>query len=399
MKYKIVVDKQSRTNPSAEKKEYIIDIEELRFKGDIYDSLVITKDEDYVMRRLKLTEFYLLEELEEPIKEPLENINIELFKGNNYIYLIDMTGNKFYAEYLIDNEFNDIYVTLNQMHSAINQSASEVEIAVNQKLTSYPTTEEMNSAINVKANEINLEVSKKVNDEDLTGANISLRINNDTSEVKIKADKININGVVSANENFKIETDGSMKCKNAEITGGKIKLGSSDTYNSFEIGERVGYQNPFTRMNGKEMEIFDSEQDCQVIVSASDKQIYIADKINQGGGQTTFIKPSGITTPELTQTSLEAQKKNFEKLQDSALEIIKNIDIYKYNLKGEEDTDKKHIGFVIGDKYKYSEEITSNDNTGVDLYSFISLCCKAIQEQQEHIQKLQSKIEELEARR
>ena len=38
MKYKIVVDKQSRTNPSADKKEYIIDIEELRFKGNIYDS-------------------------------------------------------------------------------------------------------------------------------------------------------------------------------------------------------------------------------------------------------------------------------------------------------------------------------------------------------------------------
>ena len=53
MKYKIVVDKQSRTNPSAEKKEYIIDIEELRFKGNVYDSLVITKDEDYVFTSYK----------------------------------------------------------------------------------------------------------------------------------------------------------------------------------------------------------------------------------------------------------------------------------------------------------------------------------------------------------
>ena len=78
MKYKIIVDKQSRTNPSADKKEYIIDIEELRFKGNVYDSLVITKDEDYVMRRLKLTEFYVLEELETPIKEaiPLSLIHI-----------------------------------------------------------------------------------------------------------------------------------------------------------------------------------------------------------------------------------------------------------------------------------------------------------------------------------
>jgi hypothetical protein len=252
MKYKIIVDKQSRTNPSAEKKEYIIDIEELRSKGDTYDSLVITKDEDYVMRRLKLTEFYVLEELETPKKEAIPSLNIELFEGDNYIYLIDMIGNKFYAEYLIKNEFNDIYVTLNQMHSAINQSAGEVEIAVNQKLTKYSTTEEMNAVIAAKSDEINLEVSKKVNNSELTGANISLRINNDTSEAKIKADKININGAISANGNFKIDTQGNMECNNGKFKGnifldnGKKVIGgdglltnlhfeTSDMYSGFSI--------------------------------------------------------------------------------------------------------------------------------------------------------------------
>ena len=224
MKYKIIVDKQSRTNPSSEKKEYVIDIEELRVKGDVYDSLVITKDEDYVMRRLSLSEYQVLTELETPIKEPLKDINIELFEGDNYIYLVDMVGNKFYAEYLIKNEFNDIYVTLNQMHSAINQSASEVEIAVNQKLTKYSTTEEMNAVIAAKSDEINLEVSKKVNDSELTGANLSLRINNDTSEAKIKADKININGAISANGNFKIDTQGNMECSNGKFNGGNLEL-------------------------------------------------------------------------------------------------------------------------------------------------------------------------------
>lgn len=398
MKYKIIVDKQSRTNPSNEKKEYEIDIEELRFKGNVYDSLVITKDEDYVLRRLKLTEFYVLEELEEPIKEPLKNINIELFEGDNYIYLIDMVGNKFYAEYLIKNEFNDIYVTLNQMHSAINQSASEVEIAVNQKLQSYSTTEEMNGAIDVKANEINLEVSKKVNDADLTGANISLRINNDTSEAKIEADKININGAISANGNFKVGTDGKVECTDITINGGTINLND-------------------TEGQGNEFQITDNSQTYKTMMGSSIFQMGFVDVLNEAGismttsemtnpaitvkdtaGRYTMIQGEGITTPKLTQTSLAEKKKNFEKFNSNALNIIKQIELYKYNLKGEEDTDKKHIGFVIGDKYKYSKEITSNDNTGVDLYSFVSVCCKAIQEQQEQINKLQSKIEKLEAR-
>ena len=159
MQYKIIVDKQSRTNPSSEKKEYVIDIEELRVKGDVYDSLVITKDEDYVMRRLSLSEYQVLTELETPIKEPLKDITIELFEGDNYIYLVDMVGNKFYAEYIVKNDFTDIYVTTNEMNSAINQTAQSIELSVNQKLTGYSTTEEMNSAITVKANEITSSVS------------------------------------------------------------------------------------------------------------------------------------------------------------------------------------------------------------------------------------------------
>lgn len=432
MKYKIIVDKQSRTNPSTEKKEYEVDIEELRFKGNVYDSLVITKDEAYVLRKLKLTDFCVLEELEEPIKQPLENINIELFKGNNYIYLIDMTGNKFYAEYLIDNEFNDIYVTLNQMNSAINQSANEVEIAVNQKLTKYSTTEEMNSAIDVKANEINTKVEKKVDEDIITGAYLILKINEDTSEAKLNADKIELSAndvlnllagnainltsknIAINSNNFNVSSTGAITLKSEDGTDGGATnfniIGDGAYANLKAYRNRILLNNQTAKINAG-MSIGDATNGVGatigvngisgtdfVSMSIEDEkgsaQIAVA-----GNGNYTYIKPSEIKTPKLTQTSLAEKKKNFEKFNSNALNIIKQIELYKYNLKGEEDTDKKHIGFVIGDKYKYSKEITSNDNTGVDLYSFISVCCKAIQEQQEQINKLQSKIEKLEARR
>ena len=107
MKYKIIVDKQSRINPSTEKREYEIDIAELHVRGEIYDSLVITKDEDYVMRRLQKNEYNVLNVLEEPVKEVIPDLNIELFEGDNYIYLLDIIGNKLYAEYLVKNDFTD----------------------------------------------------------------------------------------------------------------------------------------------------------------------------------------------------------------------------------------------------------------------------------------------------
>lgn len=216
MKYKIIVDKQSRKNPSSEKKEYIIDIEELRTKGDIYDSLIITKNEDYVIRRLSLSELQVLSVLEEPIKEALPNLNIELFEGDNYIYLSDMTGNKFYAEYIVKNEFTDMYVTNAEMNSAINQSASQIELNVNQKLTTYSTLEElenakdeaietskenvdnklknysttveMNSAINMKAESITSEVSKtySTKTETSTAKTEAIKSANSNTDDKLK---------------------------------------------------------------------------------------------------------------------------------------------------------------------------------------------------------------------
>lgn len=108
----------------------------------------------------------------------------------------------------------------------------------------------------------------------------------------------------------------------------------------------------------------------------------------------TSVKPEGIVTPVVTQTSREEDKKDFTKLEN-ALDIINGIDIYKYHLKSEEDTDKKHIGFVIGDKFKYKEEVTSKDNDGVDIYSFISVCCQAIKEQQAEIEELKNEINKL----
>ena len=115
-----------------------------------------------------------------------------------------------------------------------------------------------------------------------------------------------------------------------------------------------------------------------------------------GNGTTTSLKYDEVSSLKITQTSLQENKKNFEKLQDNALNILKTIDIYKYNLKNEKDTDKKHIGFVIGDKFNYSKEVTSLDNQGVDNYSFTSLCCKAIQELSTKVEELENKIKGME---
>ncbi len=106
-----------------------------------------------------------------------------------------------------------------------------------------------------------------------------------------------------------------------------------------------------------------------------------------------------IECVRLTQTSLEENKKNFKKLENNkALQIILDTDIYTYNLKDEDDKAKKHLGFVIGENYNYSQEITSEENNGVDNYSMISAAYGAIKELYLEIQQMKKEIKELKRR-
>lgn len=119
------------------------------------------------------------------------------------------------------------------------------------------------------------------------------------------------------------------------------------------------------------------------------------------GGGYTDITNNGITTPKVTQTSKESVKKNIEKYDEKALKIVENSDIYKYNYKYEDDTDKKHIGFVIGDKggnYKTPYEVISQDEEGIDSYTMTSILWKAVQELEEENKQLTERLEVLEGK-
>lgn len=262
----------------------------------------------------------------------------------------------------------------------------------------FATKVEMNSQFIQTENMFNLKLEEKLDGEDFTGANIVLAINNDVSSATIDADKISLNGKtinLTSNDikinstNFNVDTDGNMSCNNANITGGEINLSSSTNLPKITI----------TNPNDNNIKMKISSGIITGSNSSGRETVKIFGNIgaitlyDDYGQSSIFMTASDgqINCVSLTQTSKEQEKKNFEKFEN-ALDIIKDIDIYKYHLKDEKDIDKKHIGFVIGDKFNYSKEVTSKDNDGVDIYSFVSLCCQAIKEQQEQIEELKNEI-------
>lgn len=173
-----------------------------------------------------VTVYYVLAEPETIQLQPTE---IELFKGTNNIYTLDDLEPNMNITYLTDSKLNAQYAT----KSELKITEGRIESGINATLQEYSKTTEMRNIISQEVsestNQILLEVENKI-DEEVTGASILLKINEDTSSATINADKINLNGVVTANNTFKINIDGSM-----EATGGKIggwSITTDDIYNS-----------------------------------------------------------------------------------------------------------------------------------------------------------------------
>ena len=98
-----------------------------------------------------------------------------------------------------------------------------------------------------------------------------------------------------------------------------------------------------------------------------------------------------ISGMNITNRSLENIKKNITKF-DNALDIIKNSEIYEYNFKTEKDTDKKHVGFVIGEKYNTPSIVKSNDGKAIESYTMSAIEWRALQELIKRLETVERKV-------
>lgn len=179
---------------------------------------------------------------------------------------------------------------------------------------------------------------------------------------------------------------------NGDIVGGSIKVTKTTTQ-----------EDPYLYVVDGENEnrcvaIWGGTLSCMDYMPAGEAGIdYVCNAIIKTETDDGFAELNGayVNSFGFNNVSLESKKKNFENLE-SGLDIINNIDIYKYHYKTESDENKKHIGLVIGDNYNYSEEITSKDNTSVDVYSLVSVCVRAIQELYKENAELQTRLDNIE---
>ena len=419
---------------------YDLDFEYLNYINDnVCDKYVYEDGKQWVERNVGVDEYGQKYALSETVIEQGEDINIFVEKESS-ISMVAFYNAKLNCTYLLENEYTNTFANQVEVTSELNLLGDTLEAKVSSvadddgNITSASLILAINkdeSGATLNADKVNIEANDVLNilagnEINLTTKNLSINSDNFSVDkdgnttitsgviqsknyvANTSGTKINLTDGVIDTKNFKVDSTGNATMNNANITGGNITLSGDNNTPKFRINNSnpnnsdmysIYYPNVIrmfknnlatltilNQTNIPQIGLFSANNTSQELHLTS---IYI--NITDGTN-TTNIQASGITTPTVTQTSLEKYKKNFEKLEN-AKEILKNTDIYKYNLKSDKDTDKKHIGFVIGDKFNYSKDITSKDNDGVDIYSMVSVLWQVVKEQEEEIKLLKERID------
>ena len=388
-------------------------MEVLRQDGNICDEYILKDGQAEVIRRInKDGTIKTTEEVEE-----LGDFSIKLSNGTNTITIKNYSAD-FNVKYAIKSDYTDVFAT----------------------------KVEMNSSFELNNEQINIKLDKKTDKDNLIAEiNMSTEKEEDGSQMQLKADKINLNGIVTANENFKILEDGSMEAKNGKFSGriqngqhpgssdeggtiitegGTIQCTNIEVYASENIGGLLIIPNEndesFSDIQSSfinNLILFRNIKTSQYLIRLG---IYANTKtgflnipngvidVENGTIQTKNINATGygyfedyVRASQFDQPSSEKLKENIynlksssknKKINNSAINILKNADICEYNYKGKS---KTSIGLVIGEEYNTPEEVLSEDKNGIDIYSMISLSWKAIQELLEIINKQTQEIEKI----
>ena len=152
----------------------------------------------------------------------ITNNNTKKVLRDGYYTKTDVESHITAAKDEISLGVSQVYETKKTVSEKVAAAERNANAATDEKLTEYSTTEEMNSAIKVKADAIESTVSKKVGSDEIIS-----KINQSAEKVSINAEKISLNGAVTANSNFKINTDGSAETKALKITGGSLLIGGN----------------------------------------------------------------------------------------------------------------------------------------------------------------------------
>ena len=430
---------------------YYLDFDYLNYMSEsVYDKLIIEDNKQWIERNVGIDSNGDMYALDTPVIEIKPDLTINI-NNNSIITLLSFSSAILKASYMIENEFTENFATKAYVGSRITQTKNEIDLEVQQKVSDDEIIAKLNLAvedgqgiIDITGNQVKItsdyfkldetghieatsgeiagfdmtptrfekdfEIEYNFTNTDKTKLQNYLNGTGTLTDAEKQLYDLNGDGILSIGDYSLMNAliNGTFDSSGNQIIRGTLILDSNDhnglvkLYNASQdkISTKIGLLS-ITTGTGNIGTILNQNINTEGVYWTSPNNNnaidFTADGFDQRVNNTINISTNtstgNVSAKSFTNTSEEKKKKNIEKVK-SGLDILKDIDIYTYNYKEEtKKNNKKHYGVVIGDDYNYSTEITDNKNEGVDLYSFISVCCASIKEQQEQIEELQKEIE------
>ena len=139
---------------------------------------------------------------------------IQLSDGDYRLTLLGYEYGYLFVRLMAKNIYTSQFYTKVETNSKIEQSATNINLSVDSKLTNYSTTAEMNTAINLSADNINSVVSTKVGNNEVIS-----KINQSSEAITINANKLNLQGYITASD---LSGSGTTTINGSNITTGTI---------------------------------------------------------------------------------------------------------------------------------------------------------------------------------
>lgn len=381
--------------------KYYPDFKYLNYiNSQVCDKYVYEDGKQWVERNVGVDNEGNLYQLSSTIIEESDNELIIKVSSSSNISMQSFPNASFRSTYLLDNQYTDTFAPSVDLVAKINLSPGLAQIDA-QRISLAGKTIEMTSE-DITIDSTHFKVDKygnaimnnaimntaTMNNANVIGGTIKLGAGSlGLANLEIGKSSITQSHIEMLGEDSTDDFYNRVVIQRPESNG---------TQGMFSLYGRNYYEYGSLSVDSEKSELYLEHNDNLIRLSTNytgynDKPyMYITD-----GTNTTSLSATAVWSQAFNNVSTEDAKKNIKLYNTSGLDVIKNTDIYSFNYKAETNQDKKHIGVVIGDDYKYSKEITANDEKGIDLYSMVSICFKAIKEQQEQIEMLQKEMIDL----
>lgn len=300
-----------------------------------YDEFYLDYDSQtcQIIKRCKYDEYYNVEDLENEVVTDYPYPQILLGDGDYEISLPGYEAGYLFVRLMAQNIYTTQFATNAQLTSAINQTAEEIDLSVNQKLTNYSTTNEMNSAINIKADQITSTVSQNyatknetnnlssrikqtaksielTTTDNGTSAGITIRVRNeDGTQIDSDSGNITLSGLVKFTD---LSRSGSTTINGSNITTGTIDASQVNVTNinanNIESGTISGSKISGGTIDGDKVTI--KNLDASKITTGT----LSASKISGG-----TLNADNMTVKNLTADSIKSKTLNGISLNSSSI--------------------------------------------------------------------------------